>query len=87
MMLGIELPAWRKRNRLTQDALRLTLGVKSRQTIISWEKSTERLSRLVELALMALEQIPEARSVSGVSYSGPTEYKEQRTRPTEPRQL
>lgn len=84
-MLGTELPEWRKRNRFTQDALRMALGVKSRQTIISWEKSKKRLSRMVELALMALERIPEARMVDGVSYSGPAEYKEQRARPTEPR--
>jgi transcriptional regulator with XRE-family HTH domain len=84
-MIGTDLPDWRKRNRFTQDALRMALGVKSRQTIISWEKSTQRLSRLVELALMALEQIPEAKKVYGASYSGPAEYKEQRARPTEPR--
>jgi transcriptional regulator with XRE-family HTH domain len=79
-MIGTELPEWRKRNRFTQDSLRMALGVKSRQTIISWEKSTERLSHLVELALMALEQIPEACTVAGLSYSGPAEYKEQRAR-------
>jgi DNA-binding XRE family transcriptional regulator len=38
-MLGTDLPAWRKRNRFTQDTLREALGVKSRQTIITWEKS------------------------------------------------
>ena len=86
-MIGTDLQAWRKRNGYTQNSLCLELGVKSRQTIISWEKSTERLSRLVELALMALEQIPEARTVDGLSYSGPAEYKEQRARPTEPRHL
>jgi DNA-binding XRE family transcriptional regulator len=86
-MLGNELPEWRKRNRFTQETLRLTLGVKSRQTIISWEKSTKRLSHLVELALMALEHIPEARIADGVSYSGPVEYKEQRARRTEPRHV
>ena len=47
-MLGTELPEWRRRNRFTQDTLRMALGVKSRQTIITWEKSTDPLPRLVE---------------------------------------
>ena len=55
-MRGIELPVWRKRNGFTQDTLRIALGVKSRQTIITWEKATEPLPRLVELALLALEK-------------------------------
>jgi DNA-binding XRE family transcriptional regulator len=63
-MLGTELPEWRSRNRFTQDTLRMALGVKSRQTIITWEKSTEPLPRLVELALMALERFPEERKVT-----------------------
>lgn len=63
-MLGTELPEWRSRNRFTQDTLRMALGVKSRQTIISWEKSTEPLPRLVELALMTLERFPEERKVT-----------------------
>lgn len=83
-MKGTELPAWRQRNRFTQDALRMALGIKSRQTIITWEKSSDRLSTLVELALMALEKLPEARTVDGARASGPAQYKEQRERPTEP---
>jgi DNA-binding XRE family transcriptional regulator len=63
-MLGTELPEWRSRNRFTQDTLRMALGVKSRQTIITWEKSTEPLPRLVELALMTLERFPEERKVT-----------------------
>lgn len=63
-MLGTELPEWRSRNRFTQDTLRMALGVKSRQTIITWEKSTERLPRLVELALLALERFPDERKVT-----------------------
>jgi DNA-binding XRE family transcriptional regulator len=63
-MLGIELPEWRSRNRFTQDTLRMALGVKSRQTIITWEKSTEPLPRLVELALLALERFPDERNVT-----------------------
>ncbi|HWS65246.1 MAG TPA: hypothetical protein VN325_21035 [Steroidobacteraceae bacterium] len=64
-MLGTDLPKWRKRNRFTQDSLRLALGVKSRQTIITWEKSTERLPRLVQLALLALEHLPAERVADG----------------------
>jgi DNA-binding XRE family transcriptional regulator len=63
-MLGTELPEWRHRNRFTQDTLRMALGVKSRQTIITWEKSTEPLPRLVELALLALERFPDERKVT-----------------------
>jgi transcriptional regulator with XRE-family HTH domain len=60
-MLGTELPAWRKRQGFTQETLMITLGVKSRQTIITWEKSTEELPKMVQLALLAIEHIPEAR--------------------------
>jgi transcriptional regulator with XRE-family HTH domain len=67
-MLGTELPEWRKRNRFTQDTLRIALGVKSRQTIITWEKSQEPLSKLVRLALLALERIPEARLADGYRF-------------------
>ena len=63
-MRGIELPEWRKRNGFTQDTLRIALGVKSRQTIITWEKATEPLPRLVELALLALEGFPAERNVT-----------------------
>jgi DNA-binding XRE family transcriptional regulator len=68
-MLGTELPEWRKRNRFTQDGLRLALGVGSRQTIITWEKSTERLPRLVQLALLALERFPEERNADGYRFT------------------
>jgi DNA-binding XRE family transcriptional regulator len=50
-MLGTELSKWRAKNRFTQDTLRIALGIRSRQTIITWEKSTEPLPRLVQLAL------------------------------------
>jgi DNA-binding XRE family transcriptional regulator len=63
-MLGTELSEWRKRNGFTQDTLRIALGVKSRQTIITWEKSTAPLPRLLELALLALENFPEERNVT-----------------------
>ena len=65
-MLGTELPDWRKRNRFTQDTLRTALGVKSRQTIITWEKSEASIPRTVELALLALEHLPEkCRTIDG----------------------
>jgi DNA-binding XRE family transcriptional regulator len=66
-MLGTELSEWRKRNGFTQDTLRIALGVKSRQTIITWEKSTGPLPRLVELALLALENFPEQRNVTALA--------------------
>jgi DNA-binding XRE family transcriptional regulator len=66
-MRGIELPEWRKRNGFTQDTLRIALGVKSRQTIITWEKATAPLPRLVELALLALENFPEHRNVTALA--------------------
>jgi DNA-binding XRE family transcriptional regulator len=65
-MLGTELPEWRKRNGFTQDTLRMALGVKSRQTIITWEKSPDPLPRLVQLALFALENFPEERKVTAL---------------------
>jgi transcriptional regulator with XRE-family HTH domain len=65
-MLGTELAEWRKRNGFTQDTLRMALGVKSRQTIITWEKSRDPLPRLVQLALFALENFPEERQVTAL---------------------
>jgi DNA-binding XRE family transcriptional regulator len=52
---GADLRAWRKKHDMTQDMLRMALQVGSRQTIISWEKSTKRLPRYVHLALIGLE--------------------------------
>jgi len=66
-MLGTELPQWRAQNRFTQDTLRIALGIRSRQTIITWEKSTEPLPRLVQLALLALENFPEERNVTALA--------------------
>jgi transcriptional regulator with XRE-family HTH domain len=80
-MIGTELPDWRKRNRFTQDGLRMALGMGSRQTIISWEKSNEPLPRMVQLALMALQNFPESRGVDGARYTA-SEYREQRARPS-----
>jgi DNA-binding XRE family transcriptional regulator len=66
-MLGTELPKWRKRNSFTQDTVRIALGIRSRQTIITWEKSTQPLPRLVELALFALENYPHQRKVTALA--------------------
>jgi DNA-binding XRE family transcriptional regulator len=69
-MLGTDLPGWRRRNRFTQDTLRIALGVKSRQTIITWEKSDSPIPRTVELALLALEHLPEkCRTMDGHRYT------------------
>jgi len=80
-MLGTDLPEWRKRNRFTQDALRMALGLGSRQTIITWEKSTDKLPRMVELALLALEHLPDQRKVDGYAYAT-ADYPAQRARPS-----
>ena len=63
-MKGIDLKKWRDRNNFTQDFLMNELGIKSRQTIISWEHS-EYIPRIVELAIIALDQIEACRRQSG----------------------
>jgi DNA-binding XRE family transcriptional regulator len=64
-MRGTDLRGWRERMGYTQEALMHELGVRSRQTIISWEQSTEALPRMTQLALHALEHQPELRNVAG----------------------
>ena len=65
-MTGGELRAWRKANGYqTQEALQRELGIKSRGTISAWENASEPLPRLVELALKALERVPECRMIGG----------------------
>ena len=56
---------WRGRHGYTQDQLLKELQVKSRQTISNWERA-ERVDRLVELALIALERHPECRNIHGI---------------------
>ncbi|MCK1285443.1 hypothetical protein IVB41_16105 [Bradyrhizobium sp. 44] len=80
-MIGTDLPEWRKRNHFTQDSLRMALGLGSRQTIITWEKSTGKLPRMLELALIALERFPDQRTALGYSYST-ADYPVQRARPS-----
>ena len=71
MLLGSDVKQWRHRNGYTQEMLRMALGIKSRQTIITWEASEDPIATTVELALMALEFLPEeALSVSGAKFSG-----------------
>ena len=63
-MTGDEMKAWRGRNNYTQDMLMRELEVKSRQTISSWENA-EKVPRLVELALAALERDQLKRNIHG----------------------
>ncbi len=44
--------------------LRVELDV-SRQTIVVWEQMEKPLPRLTELALLALERVPESRMTTG----------------------
>lgn len=62
---GVDLKEWRKRHGYTQEAFMMALGIGSRQTVVNWEKSAEVLPRAIQLALWALEHIPEARHVNG----------------------
>lgn len=68
-MNGAELREWRKRNGYSQDELMKELGIRSRQTISSWENSNDELSRMLELALNALEYVPESRRRFGSKMS------------------
>ncbi len=53
-MTGNDLKRWREKMGFTQGQLSKALEV-SRQTIVGWEKSEEPLSRIVQLALSALQ--------------------------------
>ena len=64
-MQSEELVAWRKRNGYDQQALMHELGIRSRQTISSWENSKRTIPRTVELALIALERFPQCRNIGG----------------------
>jgi len=63
--MGSDLTAWRERNGYTQKQLQLELGIKSRGTVSSWENSSKELSRVVELALVALERHPDLKKSGG----------------------
>lgn len=65
-MKGSELPEWRKQNRYPrQEDLMKELGIKSRGTISAWENSEDELPRSIQLALLALEAVPNARMIDG----------------------
>jgi len=64
VMQGRDLVAWRKRNAYSQEELMRELGVRSRQTVSSWENS-EQIPRLVQLAVIALEINPSCRTRAG----------------------
>lgn len=63
-MRGSELIAWRELMGFSQLDLMKELGVKSRQTISSWENSEE-IPRIVALAIKALEFDPNLREWAG----------------------
>ena len=62
-MRGSDLVAWRKIHGYSRSRLLGELGVKSRQTLSTWENSDE-IPRLLELALLALARIPECRETN-----------------------
>jgi transcriptional regulator with XRE-family HTH domain len=61
---GAELKAWRSSIGWTQADLMIELEIKSRQTLSTWE-GAEKIPRVVELAITALDQIESARKRSG----------------------
>ena len=79
-MIGADVRNWRKRNRYTQETLCMALGIGSRQTLITWEKSTGPLDRMVELSLLALEHLPEKCTLVTGNRLTSAQYVEQRKR-------
>jgi DNA-binding XRE family transcriptional regulator len=77
-MNGAELRAWRKRNKMTQEALRIELDV-SRQTIVAWEALEKDIPRVIQLALVALEKVKGCRIVEGQRQTA-AQHLEQRAR-------
>jgi transcriptional regulator with XRE-family HTH domain len=63
-MRGVELKEWRLTKGWRQSELMDELGVSSRQTIATWE-SSETVPRLVELAVIALDQVEACRHRAG----------------------
>lgn len=64
-MKGTDLKNWRKGHNYNQETLMLELGIKSRQTISTWENSEEELPQILKLALLALEHYPPSRRFHG----------------------
>jgi DNA-binding XRE family transcriptional regulator len=79
-MTGTDLKEWRSRNSYTQEQLRISLGIKSRQTVINWEKSEDKLPRMLQLSLLALELFPDKVYRDGGIRSARSEYKFSRNR-------
>jgi transcriptional regulator with XRE-family HTH domain len=63
-MKGSDWAVWRKRLGYSTAAIMRELGVSSRQTINNWEHA-DKVPRLAELALYALENFPQCREVVG----------------------
>lgn len=63
-MTGAELRGWRVKRGWTQADLTTELDIKARQTVAAWE-SSEKIPRLVELAVMALDQLELVRNRAG----------------------
>lgn len=64
-MRGSDLVSWRKQHSYSQESLMRELDIGSRQTISNWENSGTDIPRLVELAVIALEQVPSCRRIGG----------------------
>ena len=68
-MTGSEMKAWRKRNGYSsQKMLQEELKLGSRATVSAWE-AAEKVPRLVELALTALETDPSLREFGGKRFT------------------
>ena len=63
-MSGEELRAWRKCRGWNQADLMVELEISSRQTINTWE-SAERIPRIIELSIVALDQVEACRKIAG----------------------
>lgn len=64
MMSGDELRTWRQFRGWKQADLMSELEITSRQTISTWESAPE-VPRIVELAIVALDQVETCRKLAG----------------------
>ena len=64
MMSGEDLKMWRKFRGWNQADLMIELEISSRQTINTWE-SAERIPRIIELSIIALDQVEACRKTAG----------------------
>ena len=65
-MKGTEVRDWRIRiGYLNQTDLMWELGIKSRTTLSNIETSPDEVPRMIGLALLALERVPETRQIFG----------------------